>query len=134
MINNLFFILANDSLTIDDNGSLIQAIFILLLFVAIMFGAYYTSKFVGKHQMNRTKNSNLKIIEVIQVSPGKTVQLIKTGEEFILIGVSKENITFLKSIDKENINLEYMKQFSQAPVSFKEQFQKILDKKNIKNK
>ena len=109
-------------------GDVLQVISIFILFIVILLGAYYTTKILGKHQLN--KNANMSILEVISVGPGKTVQLIKVGEELLLIGVSKERIVFLKEVKKEHIDFTFFQ--NQHQDSFQKYYTKILDK--MKNK
>lgn len=118
---------------VDSSGSLIGAIVILVLFILILFGAYFTTRFLGNIQMNRTKDSNLKVIEAIQVGPGKTIQLIKAGEKYFIIGVTKDQITHLADIEADLLNLNKLIKSDEVGPSFSQYLNTMINKRK-KNK
>lgn len=128
MNNNIFAVLIGEIDTGISTGGIFQLILILILFVLIFFGAYYTSRFLGGYQMKKNKNANLKIIEAISVGPQKTVQIVKVGSEFVLIGVSKERITYIKTIDSANIDLSTHNRLNN-PVPFNKYLDKFIKSK-----
>lgn len=105
MIGQIQFCILTENGIKGVGADWLSAISIMILFVLVLFGAYFTTRFLGKYQSNRMKNSHLKIIEAIQVGPGKTVQLVKIGEEYVAIGVTKDRITFIKSIDEAHLDV-----------------------------
>lgn len=113
MMNQIQFCILTENGIKGVGADWLSAISIMILFVLVLFGAYFTTRFLAKHQSNRMKNCHLKIIEAIQVGPGKTVQLMKIGDEFIAIGVTKDKITYLKSIDQEHLDLKSIEEGSQ---------------------
>jgi len=115
-----------------STSSIFGAITIVALFVLILFGAYFTSKFIGNYQKGQYKNNHIKIIEAIQVGPGKTVQLLQVGEEFLLIGVSKDHITPLKSISKDEIDLTELESQNKG-IPFSQYFNAFKNNKNKRN-
>jgi flagellar protein FliO/FliZ len=56
--------------------------------------------------MGKTSKGNFTIIEAISVGPNKTLQLIRVGSSYMVIGVSKDNITFIQHIDKSELVLD----------------------------
>ena len=68
------------------------------VFVALL--AYYVLKLMGgarARQFRRT-SGNLQIIDSISVGVGMTVQIVKAGDKYIVISVTKEGITMLTEI------------------------------------
>lgn len=100
-----YLYMLNGVTTKEFGKDFIQIIYILILCVVVFLGAYYSSRLLGNFQMKKNKASNIKILEVISVGPQKTIQLLKIGEEFVLIGVTKDKITFIKDISKDNLDL-----------------------------
>jgi flagellar protein FliO/FliZ len=127
MISQIQFSLLNGIK--QGSTSIFSAISVIVLFVLILFGAYFTTRFMGKYQSNRHRNSHIKIIEALQVGPGKTVQLLKVGDEFILIGVTKERITSLKTVSKDGIDLTLVEE-KENQVPFEHYLSKFKSKKN----
>lgn len=107
-----------------------QIIYIFILCIVVFVGAYYTSRLLGNYQLNNKKLSNLKILEVISVGPQKTIQLIKVGNEFILVGVTKDKITFLKEVSEANIDLSLTTTNVNQSVPFKKYLENSFKKKS----
>lgn len=101
--------------------------YIIVLFVIILFGAYYVSKHVGNFQIKKSNNNNMKIIGVISVGPQKTLQLIKVGKEIILIGVSKDNITYIKEMPIDSLGDQLEDNIDND--SFNKHFERFINKR-----
>lgn len=106
---------------------LLSSAYIIILFIIILFGAYYVSRYVGNFQSRKTNNSNIKIIGVISVGPQKTLQLVKIGQEIILIGVSKDKISYIKDISSDS--LDDMSELNIKTASFNKYFDKLINKR-----
>ncbi|WP_058485167.1 flagellar biosynthetic protein FliO [Defluviitalea phaphyphila] len=80
-----------------------QFFFLIIIFILILILTYYVTKWIGKFQYKKYQGNNIKIIESITIAPQKTLQLIKVGNKIHLIGLSKDNITYLTEIDEDII-------------------------------
>jgi flagellar protein FliO/FliZ len=70
-------------------------------FVAIL--AYYvTKKMAGANVVGR-KSNNLSVVESINLGGHAVVKLVKVGEKYLVLGVTKERVTMLSEVDKEQI-------------------------------
>lgn len=108
----------------------LQVIVLLVLFIMVLFGAYFATRLFGSFQIKKGSSKNIHHLESISVGPQKVLQLIKVGEEYILIGVTKDKITFIKDINKENIDInKYNKDKTDLVVPFSKQLEKFLGKK-----
>ena len=74
--------------------------------------AYFVTKKMAGARFAGQKSGNLAIVESINVGGQAIVQLVKAGEKYIVIGVTKERITLLGEVDKDDI-------VQQAPVDLK---------------
>jgi flagellar protein FliO/FliZ len=101
-------------------------VYIIAVFIVILFVAYYISKRVGNFHIKRTNNT-MKIVEVIPVGPQKTIQLIKVGNEFILIGVSKDRITYMKEVSVDSLGDEF--KYDTQNVPFSKHFESFINKR-----
>ncbi|MCT4545398.1 MAG: flagellar biosynthetic protein FliO [Vallitalea sp.] len=118
------------AILIQSQSNWWQFIVLLILFILVLFGAYFSTKLFGKFQIKKGSSKNIHQLESISVGPQKFIQLIKIGEEFILIGVTKDKITFIKEIDKNNIDLnKYKKDNIQQVAPFSKHLEKFLGKK-----
>lgn len=96
--------MALNNLTGTSGGmnSVLSVISLILIFIFIVALAYFTTRFIAKHQNNvLNSKSNIRVIESFRVGPNKFIAIIKIGEAFYAIGVGKDEFTM---IDKLNPN------------------------------
>ena len=60
------------------------------------------------------------IVEAISVGPQKTLQIVRVGETYMVVGVSRDQITYLREIDSTELELKQQEELMP--------FSKILDK------
>lgn len=120
----------NTYLLFAKQSDWLQVIVLMVLFIVVLFGAYFSTKLFGNFQIKKGSSKNIHQLESISVGPQKVIQLIKVGEEFILIGITKDKITYIKEINKDNIDLnKYEKDKSNQVVPFSKHLEKFLSKK-----
>jgi flagellar protein FliO/FliZ len=112
-----------------NQNNLLQVIVLLILFVTVLIAAFFTTKMFGKFQLKKGSSKNIHQLESISAGPGKFIQLIQIGEEYILIGITKDKITFLKEINKDNIDLTKYDKKDMSQVAFSKHLEKFLNKK-----
>lgn len=111
--------------------SLIQLIGILVIFVFVLVITYATTRWIANYQKTTGKNRNIRVIETFRISNSKYIQIIQTGNKYLAIGVSKDNITLLTELSKDEIT-DFTADNQQTK---DESFAKILDKfKDMKPK
>lgn len=94
----------------DNVSTVYEAIGILILFFVVLYGAWYISRLLGRAQMRQGLGKNMTIIEVMHVGPQKTLQLVRVGDEYLLIGVTRDRITFVQKVDREGLVLNDSKE------------------------
>lgn len=105
-----------------------QIFFLIFLVVIVVLLAYLTTRMLGSTRLTK-RNGNIGIIESVAVGYQSSVQLIKVGSKHILIGVTKEKITFLTEVDKESLKIDNVAQgINNIP------FEKMINKYLQKNK
>ena len=96
-----------------------QFFYILLLVVLVGALAYYSTRALAGARFARNSGRRLlEIIETISVSPGVYVQLVKCGEEYFLIGVSKTGVTMLSVVNLDLTNNEAQNSSSSFGATF----------------
>jgi len=70
-------------------------------FVSIL--AYYATKKMAGASISGRKSTNISVVESINLGGYATVKLVKAGEKYLVLGVTKERISFLSEIDSEQI-------------------------------
>jgi len=106
-----------------------QLFTVSIVFVVVLGLAYYTTKWMAKIQKRQAFNKNIEVIETFKVTTNKYIQIVRTGEKYLVIAVGKDTITMLTEIDKEQIEL------SDNNLEQNESFSEILSKlKDLKHK
>jgi len=83
-----------------------QFLFLIVVFSIVIFLTFYSTKFIAKVKMKSNKNNNLKIIESIQVGFGQYIMLIKAGDKYLVISVTKDKINFIAQLDNDSVKEE----------------------------
>ena len=83
-------------------GMVWQLIVFLAATVFVLFLAYYSLRLLGGAKGIR-KSGNISIIEAINVGFQNNVALIRAGEQYFLIGVSRGRVTLIGEIDSTTV-------------------------------
>ena len=89
------------------------------IFVSLL--AYYVLRLMGGarvRQFGRTRG-NLQLIDSISVGVGTSIQIVKAGEKYLVISVTKERVTLLTELeDLEDLAQEGEQAFDASQVPF----------------
>ena len=87
--------------------TILQFLYLLVIFGVVVFLAFYTTKWIAKVKISKGggRNSNVRIIDSVSVGQQGQVHLLKAGNQYILIGVTKERITYLSDVDPEELHI-----------------------------
>ncbi|NLH00813.1 MAG: flagellar biosynthetic protein FliO [Clostridiales bacterium] len=87
------------------NGSeILSMIGTVILMIAVFAGAYYVSKFVGKHYQPRYGDSrNMSVIESQSLGKDKALLIVKTAGKAFLIGSTPHEFTLISELDPDTL-------------------------------
>ena len=106
--------------------SFLQLISALLIFALVLLLTYFTARWVGSYQKVRMKSKNLQVIESLAVGNNKSICLIKTGTEYLVVAIGKDEIHPLATLKEEQLtDLSFLDEGIETAVSG-ESFQEIL--------
>lgn len=105
--------------------SYVELIVLLLVFFLILFAAYYVTKLIAKKGLLRGKTQNIELIESFRLNQNKMIQIVRIGNKYIVIGVSKDHFEYLTEVDPEKLDLTPV-EASNKDVSFKEVIQNVV--------
>lgn len=106
--------------------SFLQLISALLIFAIVLLLTYFTARWVGSYQKVRMKSKNLQVIESLAVGNNKSICLIKTGAEYLVVAIGKDEIHPLATLKEEQLSdLSFLDEGIETVVSG-ESFQEIL--------
>lgn len=102
--------------------------FFLVLIIAFILAIYYLVK--NKFSLNTSKK--MEIIDSMRLANGEMIYLVKLFDEVIMLGGTKEEVSFLKSWPQSEVDLTTDKENSN--LNFKNTFNKFLAKKGVEKK
>ena len=113
--------------TVSMLRNLGQLIWVLVLFVLVLLLTLLTTRWIAKYQQGQLHNQNLKIIETLKVSPNGYIQIIRAGDVYLVISVSKDHIEKLAEITPDQLAADTVDTTGQK-IDMGESFHDILDK------
>ena len=111
----------------DGAKSIIKMIGLIILCILIIAASYYTTKFVGKRQIQGGAKSNIKSIDVFRITPNKYLQIVEVGKRYFCIAVTKESVTLISELSEDDLKVLPAEM---KPKSFKEQMNELMHRKN----
>ncbi len=128
LINELYI---NDKAGSNWSGSknlLGQSVYLIFLIAVVLFFIYIFIKFTNKLRIEKKGLNNMEIIESVSVSFQNSVQILRVGEKYFIIGVNKDKITFLTEVDKGEIKLAEKSEMINFENHLAENLKKLLKK------
>lgn len=107
--------------------SLIQLIGVLIIFVFVLIITYFTTKWVGGFQKTQMSRGNLAVIETIRIANGKFLQIVKAGEQYLVIAVGKDEVTKITELTEDQLSVQTSDHMENSQESFQEILNKLKD-------
>lgn len=98
--------------------SIAELLGLIVIFVLVLVVCYYTTKFVAGRQLEQKRGGNFELIESFALMQNKYLQLVRMGEKYVVISVTKDSVRYITELSKEEVCL-FQKQGSEGK-SFKE--------------
>ncbi len=99
--------------------SLFELLGLILIFVIVLVVCYYTTRFVAGRQLVQKKVGNFEIVETFALSQNKYLQLLRMGNKYVVISVTKDSVSYLTELDETEV-CQIQKSTSVSGKSFKE--------------
>lgn len=94
---------------------------VLIIFVFVLAITFFTTRWIANYQKGRIFSKNIQVIETYKITTNKYLQIVKTGDKYLVIAVCKDTVTLLTELNKEQI--EFPDDTSQR-MNFKEILEK----------
>ena len=108
-------------------NEILELLCVSAIFIGVLSLTYWVTKKLGAMNKQMSFNKNMQIIEILPLMQGQYLYIVKVGSEYHLMGCSqKGNITYLKAIDENQLNLEEVKS-----KSFQEHFIHFMKRKQV---
>ena len=83
--------------------SFLKLISVLLVFVFVLIVTYAVTRWMAGYQKVKMKSKNLQIIETIPVGNNKMICLLKTGKEYLVVSIGKDEIHPLSKLREDQL-------------------------------
>jgi flagellar protein FliO/FliZ len=80
---------------------MLQLVQVCLIFVFVLAITYAATKFIAGYQKNVYTNRSMQILTSMKVGTNKYIQVVKVADKYLVIGVSKDQITMLTELSEE---------------------------------
>ena len=115
--------------------SFLQLLGVLIIFVFVLIITYLTTRWLGGFQKAQMAGKSLHVVDTIRIAGNKYIQIIKTGEVYLVIAIGKDTVTMLAKLTEEEYGT-VMEQFTDEAqkengLGIQNNFQDVLDK--VKN-
>ena len=100
-----------------------QFLTVFLVFILILVLTYFTTKFVGTFQAQRSVGRNFELIETYRITNGKYLQLMKVGSKYVVIAISKDTVSTVCELSEDEV-MDFPDDNMQMSDSFKMIFDK----------
>lgn len=119
--------------TLSTIENVFQLIGLIVVFLLILAAAYFVTRWVGNSTLQSQNNPNISVIETFRLAPNKVIQIVRLGDKYIAIAVTKETVEYLTELSEEALSLSKLgeRQFS-SDVDFKKILSKITNKNETK--
>lgn len=100
-----------------------QFIVVLLIFVGVLALTFFVTRWVSGYQKGRGSGSNIQLIESAPLTSNKHIQILRIGEKYLAVAVSKDNVTLLTELDEDELKTTSYS-YTGGKTSFKDFFSK----------
>ncbi|MBP3813413.1 MAG: flagellar biosynthetic protein FliO [Butyrivibrio sp.] len=108
-------------------NSYLQLIVMLIIFIGVLAATYFFTRWMADFQKDKTAIGNIEIIETARISSTKYIQIVRIGQKYMAIAVSKDEVTNLGEVSREE--LIFKEENPQDNISFKDILEKIKGEK-----
>ncbi len=105
--------------------SFVQLLSVLVIFVVVLLATYLVTRWVGNFQKSKNINSNLEVIETYRLANNKYLQIVRAGNVYLVIAVSKDTITMLTTLEKEQLDLLKGNENNLTSINFQDVLEKV---------
>jgi len=111
-----------------------EIVLFILLFGAILFLAYVSTKIIGTKTSNSLKGKYIKIVETVNLGMDKKLHLVSAGDEYFLVASTSKDVRYLGKIELRETPQEYPATMKKCNPLFKDCLQKLTSLAQMKQK
>ena len=82
-------------------SSLVRTFVGLAIVIAVIYGVYWVLKQVKASREERASGSGLASVATLPLGPNRSVHLVRSGREYLLVGASDQGVTPIRTYSEE---------------------------------
>lgn len=86
--------------------SYLQFLTVLLLFVFVLGITWLTTRWMARYQKDRNAAGNIEIVETCRISANKYIQIVRAGEQYLVIAVGKDEVHMLTKLSRDELVIQ----------------------------
>jgi flagellar protein FliO/FliZ len=98
---------------------------LLIVFAAVLFLAWLTTKVLGKRMAGSVKNKNMRIVETLPIGMDRCLYLIRVGKKYFLFHGSRKSLEMVSEIELDDEAIENLENAPENTKVF--DFKRIFD-------
>ncbi len=84
-------------------NNLAEILSLLLILVFVLSLTYFVTRWVAVYQKGQVKGRNLQVVETLRITNNKFIQIVKAGDEYLVIAIGKDEVHLLTRLTKEQL-------------------------------
>jgi flagellar protein FliO/FliZ len=84
-----------------SGGSLVRTFVGLAIVLAVIYGVYWVLKQVKASREDRASGSGLASVATLPLGPNRSVHLVRSGRDYVLVGASEQGVTPIRNYTEE---------------------------------
>ena len=84
-------------------NNLAEILSLLLILVFVLSLTYFVTRWVAVYQKGQVKGRNLRVVETLRITNNKFIQIVKAGDEYLVIAIGKDEVHLLTRLTKEQL-------------------------------
>jgi flagellar protein FliO/FliZ len=109
-------------------SSLMKFIGFLIIFGAVIFLAYYTTRLIANRSNQSMKGGNMEVLDFMSLGTTAKIMMVKIERYVYVIAVSGGNITSIDRLEYEDLDLEEKSPYAG---DFDEQLRKLINSEKL---
>ncbi|MGZ4200709.1 MAG: FliO/MopB family protein [Thermoleophilaceae bacterium] len=85
----------------SGGGSLVRTFVGLAIVIAVIYGVYWVLKQVKTGREDRASGSGLVSIATLPLGPNRSLHMVRSGREYVLVGASEHGVTPIRTYSEE---------------------------------
>ena len=82
-------------------GSLVRTFVGLAIVLAVIYGVYWVLRQVKSNREERASGSGLASIATLPLGPNRSLHMVRSGREYVLVGASEHGVTPIRTYTEE---------------------------------